>query len=937
VRRRLIANLLALVACAAPLVSAASFPPGLRFRSLHAARVTVTFPDALEAQARRAAALADEILAAQERRYGTRVGRVQIVLTDVDDAPNGFATPLPYPLLHVRAAAPDGTDGFGNLESWLRLVLTHELAHLTHLNEARGVMRLGRKLFGRAPFLFPNVLTPGWMIEGLATYEETEGTAFGRGRAPRARMLRRMAALEGRQPREDQAVLALDRWPGGDAQYLFGEAFLRELSERFGDETLPRLSRGQAGRPIPFFDDLTSKEVTGASFHERWSEWRARERAGFEAEAEARRAQGLTESRALTARGVSQVGPRFSPDGAWIAYTSGTLTRYRAVRLMRADGSDDRKLAERTAGDTLAWTPDGRTLVYGEPEVERLFTTRGGLRALDVESGRARWIARGLRASAPDVAPDGWRVVCVRRHEDRSELALLDLRAGAGDARDLTASPPEIEWSAPRFSPSGDAIAAVRWRKGGFVDLVLVDASSGAVRELTRDRAVDAEPTFTPDGRHIVFRSERDGVSNLYALALDDGTLARLTNVQGGAFTPSVAPDGHSVAFASYTARGYDIHVAALDLQGAAPAAPFADAFPQPRPEPAPVDAPVRPYRPLTALRPRFWSPYVASESRETRLGAFTGGFDPLLRHAYGLLAARGNDSERVTLRGFYQYDRFRPTLLLTFEDETDPPATRLGRTRSRNLTLRATLPLQRTFRFEHSLSLAWRREHPELVDRHDRDLAERGGLEASWSLSSAKLYPYAISPGDGWGLRVAYFKEARAFGSDLSLTKLTADARAYVRLGEGDVLALRAGGGTTLGQPGFLLSYEIGGFPEGEIFDLAFTNPAVLRGYPDGVAVGRRLVYASAEYRFPLWHPQGGWRTAPVFLRHVHAALVADAAHVWSDRLRLAEVRSAAGVALGADTVVGHGLPLTATAGIARGFARDGETRAWLRLGLAF
>lgn len=935
--RRLLTTTLALLALAGlgRVARAASFPPELRFRSLHGARVTVTFPDALEGQARRAVALADEILAAHERRYATRVGRVQLVLADVEDEPNGFASPLPYPLVHVRAAAPDGTDGFGNLESWLRLVLTHELAHVVHLNEARGILRFGRKVFGRAPFLFPNVLTPGWMIEGLATYEETRATAFGRGRAPAARMVRRMAALEGRLPRDDQAVLALDRWPGGNAQYLFGEAFLRDLDERFGDDTLPRLSRGQAGRPVPFFDDLTSKDVTGASFHRRWQEWQDRERAAFEAEAAPRRARGLTVTRALTARGVRQLGPRFSPDGAWVAYTSGTLTRYRAIRLVRPDGRDDHRLTDRTAGDTLAWTPDGRTLVYDELEIERLFRTQGGLRAVDAATGRTRWIARGLRASAPDVAPDGRTVAFVRRHAEGSELALVDIDGGA--PRDLTASAPETEWSTPRFSPSGGQIAAARWTRGGFVDLVLVDVASGAVRELTHDRAVDAEPAFTPDGRRIVFRSERDGVSNLYALDLEDGVLVRLTNVLGGAYTPSVAPDGRSLAFASYSAQGYDVHVASLDDLSASPAAAFVDAFPEVRVDPEPAHVPLRPYRPLGALRPRFWSPYVASESGETRLGAFTGAVDPLLRHAYGLLAVRGQESERLTLRGFYQYDRFRPTFLLTFEDETDPAATRAGRTRSQNLTLRATLPLRRTFRHAHSLSLAWRREHPSLVDRRDRRLTERGGLELSWGFASAKRYPYAISPSDGWSLRVAYFKEDPAFGSDLSLGKLTADARAYVRLGEGAVLALRAGGGTTLGRPGFLSSYAIGGFPDGDIFDLALTNPAVLRGYPDRVAEGRRLAYGSAEYRFPLWHPQGGWRTAPVFLRHVHAALFADAAHVWNDTLRLADLRSAAGVALGTDTVLGHGLPLTATVGVARGFARSGETRAYFRLGLAF
>ena len=49
-------------------------------------------------------------------------------------------------------------------------------------------------------------------------------------------MVRRMAALEGDFPGEDEAVLGLDRWPAGHAPYLFGEAFLRDLSER-GERT----------------------------------------------------------------------------------------------------------------------------------------------------------------------------------------------------------------------------------------------------------------------------------------------------------------------------------------------------------------------------------------------------------------------------------------------------------------------------------------------------------------------------------------------------------------------------------------------------------------------------------------------------------------------------------------------------------------------------
>ena len=174
-------------------VEPAAFPTHYRFRSLSNDRLTVHFHQGLEARARLAAALATELLEAQQARYDVELGRVHIVLSDDQDSPNGFATPLPYPLVSIRAVAPDGTDSFGNYGSWLRLVLSHELAHLVHLEQARGLLGFGRRVFGRAPFLVPNALTPTWMIEGLATYEETEATAFGRGRDPDSRMVLRMS------------------------------------------------------------------------------------------------------------------------------------------------------------------------------------------------------------------------------------------------------------------------------------------------------------------------------------------------------------------------------------------------------------------------------------------------------------------------------------------------------------------------------------------------------------------------------------------------------------------------------------------------------------------------------------------------------------------------------------------------------------------------
>jgi hypothetical protein len=95
--------------------------------------------------------------------------------------------------------------------------------------------------------------------------------------------------------------------------------------------------------------------------------------------------------------------------------------------------------------------------------------------------------------------------------------------------------------------------------------------------------------------------------------------------------------------------------------------------------------------------------------------------------------------------------------------------------------------------------------------------------------------------------------------------------------------------------------------------------------------------VHGNLEYRFPLARPQRGWRTFPLFVRHVHAAVFADAAHAWSAGFEVSDLKTAVGGTLSADVYAGHGLPLTATVGLARGLSERGETRVYFRAGLAF
>jgi outer membrane protein assembly factor BamA len=195
-----------------------------------------------------------------------------------------------------------------------------------------------------------------------------------------------------------------------------------------------------------------------------------------------------------------------------------------------------------------------------------------------------------------------------------------------------------------------------------------------------------------------------------------------------------------------------------------------------------------------------------------------------------------------------------------------------------------------------------------------------------------------SISPSEGTRLRLAWLHESEALGSDVTLDKATVDARIYQRVfGARDVLALRAGGGNTWGEPQFQKSFAVGGYPDASLFDIVRTNEAVLRGYPDNAFSGRRYAAFNAEYRFPLVSPQRGWRSFPLFLRHLRGSVFFDAAHAWSGDFRLADVKTAAGASLGLDSAISFALPLRAELSVAHGFQQQGDTRVYLRFGLAF
>ena len=99
----------------------------------------------------------------------------------------------------------------------------------------------------------------------------------------------------------------------------------------------------------------------------------------------------------------------------------------------------------------------------------------------------------------------------------------------------------------PRLSPDEHRVAV-----GIDGDIWVWDIGRNAMTRLTFDPAPDQFPVWTPDGRRIVFGSDRtsNGQANIFVQAADgSGAVERLTESPNQQFPMSIAPDGTRLVF----------------------------------------------------------------------------------------------------------------------------------------------------------------------------------------------------------------------------------------------------------------------------------------------------------------------------------------------------------------------------------------------------
>ena len=246
--------------------------------------------------------------------------------------------------------------------------------------------------------------------------------------------------------------------------------------------------------------------------------------------------------------------PSWSPHGFRIAYWRQVEGQRDIATVSAGRGTTNEPVlvTDDAATDwNPVWSPDGKYLLFGSDRAGSLNLWRV---AIDERTGQTRGLPEPVTLPAPwsgqySISRDGDRII-YRTLTATDTVYRVTFDPGVGKAVGQVASilGTSLDVTQPDVSPDGLWIAFATVGTHGDVFMMRSDGTS--LKHLTDDPFRDRRPTFSPDGRHIAFYSNRSGKYEIWTIRPDGSELVQLTNnISPSAWYPIWSPDGNAIVY----------------------------------------------------------------------------------------------------------------------------------------------------------------------------------------------------------------------------------------------------------------------------------------------------------------------------------------------------------------------------------------------------
>ncbi len=257
------------------------------------------------------------------------------------------------------------------------------------------------------------------------------------------------------------------------------------------------------------------------------------------------------EKRRLTTPTASVVGdcsPVFSPGGKQVAFVRLMSVVAGEIYLLSVEGGEPKRLTFSGEGiSSLAWTPDGREIIFSSR-----YGGKNRLLRVSVEGGTPQWIAAaGNDALYPAFSRQGNRLVWSRTTDNTDVFRLVLPEADPATRLTNLISSTANEIS-PRYSPDGQRIAFESNRSGSSEIWVCGSEGDNPICLTSFRGPLAGSPSWSPDGKHLAIDCRPEGNADIYVISSDGGQPRRLTSDAAEDIVPSWSRDGHWIYFSSH-------------------------------------------------------------------------------------------------------------------------------------------------------------------------------------------------------------------------------------------------------------------------------------------------------------------------------------------------------------------------------------------------
>ncbi|MCI0707856.1 MAG: biopolymer transporter Tol [Ignavibacteriae bacterium] len=454
----------------------------------------------------------------------------------------------------------------GNYKQF-RHVIHHELVHAV-FNDMYYGGSIQSIISSRTPLVLP-----GWFNEGMAEYAALKWDT-------NSDMFLRDATIHNYIPPIN--------FLGGYFAYRGGQSVWYYVANKYGEQKIAEiLSRVRTTRSV----EQGFKSTIGLTIEELSERWQKEQKVLYWPDIAKREepkeyAEQLTDHTKL--ENFYNTSPAISPQGDKIAFLTDRNDFFDIYLMSAIDGEILDKLVsgQRTKDfeelklltPRITWSPDGKKIALAVKSGET-----DAIVIVDVNSGSTESIPFDLDAiSSVDWSPQGDKIVFVGSKAPQADIYLYDL--GSKELENLTND--IFSDFDPAFSPDGKTVYFSSDR-GGYLtasmlprdfemigfdysqqDLYALDVSSRSVKRLTTSPHGDESmPVASPDGKKLLFVSDRNGINNIYELELETGAARPITNSLSGVYQISLSRDGSKLAFSSLNQAGFDVFLMRAPLE----------------------------------------------------------------------------------------------------------------------------------------------------------------------------------------------------------------------------------------------------------------------------------------------------------------------------------------------------------------------------------